>query len=112
MLKNKLKDHREIAREMDLFSFHEYAPGAIFWHPKGLKIYHILEDFIRKKTENEGYREISTPVIVKSELFKKSGHWQHFGENIFMNCSASFGALKIIFLSFSSNSNFCLNKKS
>src|SRR3989344_1714806 len=83
MLKNKLKDHREIAREMDLFSFHEYAPGAIFWHPKGLKIYHILEDFIRKKTENEGYREISTPVIVKSELFKKSGHWQHFGENIF-----------------------------
>lgn len=83
MNKPKLKDHREIARDLDLFSFHQYAPGAIFWHANGLKIYHSLQNFIRKKTEEEGYQEISTPVIVKSELFKKSGHWQHFGENIF-----------------------------
>ena len=78
-----LKDHREIGRELDLFSFHEYAPGAIFWHHKGWLIYRTLLDFIRKKTEDEGYLEISTPVIVKSQLFVESGHWEHFGENIF-----------------------------
>jgi len=83
MSKPQLKDHRQIGRELDLFSFHQYAPGAVFWHPKGLKIYHTLQEFIRQKTEAEGYEEISTPVMVKSELFKKSGHWQHFGENIF-----------------------------
>ena len=78
-----LKDHREIGRELDLFSFHEYSPGAIFWHPKGWLIYRLLVDFIRKKTEEEGYLEISTPVMVKSQLFKESGHREHFGENIF-----------------------------
>ncbi|KKP93662.1 MAG: Threonine-tRNA ligase [Parcubacteria group bacterium GW2011_GWA1_36_12] len=83
MSKPQLKDHREIGRELDLFSFHQYAPGAVFWHPNGLKIYHTLQKFIRQKTAAEGYEEISTPVMVKSELFKKSGHLQHFGENIF-----------------------------
>ena len=83
MSKVSLKDHREIGRELDLFSFHEYAPGAIFWHPKGWLIYRLLVDFIRKKTEEEGYLEISTPVMVKSQLFKESGHWEHFGKNIF-----------------------------
>jgi len=78
-----LKDHREIAREMDLFSFHEYSPGAIFWHPNGYRIYRILQDYIRYKTEKEGYQEISTPVMVKSDLFKKSGHWQHFRGDLF-----------------------------
>jgi len=83
MSKVNLKDHREIGREFDLFSFHQYAPGAIFWHPKGWLIYRFLVDFIREKTEEEGYLEISTPVMVKSQLFKESGHWEHFGENIF-----------------------------
>lgn len=81
--KKSLKDHREIGRDLDLFSFHQYAPGAVFWHPKGWIIYKTLVEFIRAKIEPEGYQEISTPVIVKSTLFKKSGHWQHFGENIF-----------------------------
>src|SRR3989344_102665 len=83
MSKVSLKDHREIGRELDLFSFHQYAPGAIFWHPKGWLIYRTLLDFIRDKTEEEGYMEISTPVMVKSQLFVESGHWEHFGENIF-----------------------------
>src|SRR3989338_4319814 len=83
MSKVSLKDHREIGRELDLFSFHQYAPGAIFWHPKGWLIYRTLMEFIREKTAEEGYMEISTPVMVKSQLFKKSGHWEHFGENIF-----------------------------
>lgn len=84
MSKVNLKDHREIGRELDLFSFHEYAPGAIFWHPKGWIIYRTLLEFIRTKTEDE-YLEISTPVMVKSQLFKESGHWEHFGEHNMFN---------------------------
>ncbi|OGD97162.1 threonine--tRNA ligase [Candidatus Curtissbacteria bacterium RIFCSPHIGHO2_12_FULL_38_9b] len=83
MSEKHLKDHREIGRRLDLFSFHKYAPGAIFWHPKGWIIYQTLVNFIRKRSKAEGYLEISTPVMVKSLLYKNSGHWQHFGENIF-----------------------------
>ena len=77
------KDHRDIGRDLDLFSFQEYAPGAIFWHPKGWIIYRTLQDYIRKITEEQGYLEISTPALVKSKLFEKSGHWDHFRENMF-----------------------------
>ena len=80
-----MKDHREIGRELDLFSFHEYAPGAVFWHPKGWHIYKTLMDFIREETTEDGYQEISTPVMVKSQLFKESGHWRHFGEENMFN---------------------------
>jgi len=83
MSKANLKDHREIGRELDLFSFHQYAPGAIFWHPKGWLIYRTLVDFIRGKTEEENYLEISTPVMIKNQLFVESGHFEHFGENMF-----------------------------
>lgn len=79
----KLKDHREIGQEQELFFVHEYAPGAIFWLPKGWTIYQVLTEFIRDKIKNEGYQEISTPVMVKNILYKKSGHWKHFGQNIF-----------------------------
>ena len=78
-----MKDHRQIGRELDLFSFHQFAPGAIFWHPKGWLIYQTLVNFIREKTKDEGYMETSTPVMVKSALFKQSGHWEHFGDDIF-----------------------------
>lgn len=78
-----LKDHREIGRELDLFMMHEYAPGAAFWLPKGWTLYKTLVEFIRSKIEPEGYQEISTPVIVKSKLYRQSGHWEHFRENIF-----------------------------
>lgn len=80
-----LKDHRQIGRELDLFSFHEYAPGTVFWHPKGWIIYRTLQEFIRKKTELDGYLEISTPIMIKNQLFKKSGHWEHFGEHNMFN---------------------------
>ncbi|OGH24964.1 MAG: threonine--tRNA ligase [Candidatus Levybacteria bacterium RIFCSPLOWO2_01_FULL_39_24] len=83
--KAPLKDHRQIGQELDLFSFHDVAPGAVFWHPKGLVIYKVLEEFIRKETEKEGYKEISTPVMVKNSLFKQSGHWEHFGKHNMFN---------------------------
>lgn len=79
------KDHRQIGQELDLFSFHDAAPGAVFWHPKGWVIYRTLLEFIRQKTEEAGYQEISTPVMVKSELFKQSGHWEFFGEHNMFN---------------------------
>lgn len=83
MARPDLKDHREIGRELDLFSFHEYAPGAVFWHPKGWIIYRTLQEYLRDITKNQGYQEISSPVLVKSKLFEKSGHWKHFKENMF-----------------------------
>src|SRR3989344_4471730 len=79
----QVKDHRQIGRELDLFSFHEVAPGAIFWHPKGWLIYQTLIDFIREKSKKDGYQEISTPVMIKTKLLEKSGHLKHFGESIF-----------------------------
>jgi len=85
MKNTKLKDHREIGRDLDLFSFHEYAPGAVFWHHKGWIIYRILEEFIREKDRHGGYQEISTPIMVKNKLFKESGHWKHFGEHNMFN---------------------------
>jgi threonyl-tRNA synthetase len=78
-----LKDHRQLGQELDLFSFHEYAPGAIFWHHNGYVIYKTLVEFLRKKLSEEGYQEIFTPAMVKSELFKKSGHWDFYHENMF-----------------------------
>lgn len=75
-----LKDHRQIGKELDLFSFNEYAPGAVFWHPRGLFIYQEIVNLIRGRLAPLGYQEIKTPVMVKSDLFKKSGHWQHFGD--------------------------------
>ena len=82
---SNLKDHRQIGQELDLFSFSEYAPGAVFWHPKGWTIYCTLQNFLRKRLSAEEYEEISTPIMVKSSLFKKSGHWEHFGEHNMFN---------------------------
>ncbi len=79
-----MKDHRQIGRELDLFSFHDVAPGTVFWHPKGWIIYKTLVEFIHSKIEPYGYQEISTPVMVKSQLFQKSGHLEHFKENMFL----------------------------
>lgn len=83
MDKANLKDHRKIGQELDLFSFHDVAPGAVFWHHKGWIIYRTLQEFIRKKLSVEGYQEIFTPAMVKSDLFKKSGHWDFYHENMF-----------------------------
>lgn len=79
---NKLT-HQELGQRLDLFSFHDVAPGAPFWHPKGMVIIKELEKFIRKLQDNHGYSEISTPIMVKKKLFEQSGHWKFFKENIF-----------------------------
>ena len=96
MDKKNLKDHRQIGQELDLFSFHEVAPGNVFWHPKGWTIYRTLQNFLRATLEKEGYQEVSTPVMVKNDLFKKSGHWEHYKENIFNFSLMPFGKTEVI----------------
>lgn len=79
------KDHKQIGQEQELFFTHELAPGAPFWLPKGLVIFKELEKFIRKLTSSAGYEETSTPIMVKSDLFKQSGHWTKFGQHNMYN---------------------------
>ncbi len=78
-----LKDHQHLGKELDLFSFHDIAPGAVFWHAKGWTIYKTLVEYLRSNLLKNGYLEISTPALVKSKLFKQSGHWDFYNENMF-----------------------------
>lgn len=80
---NLKRDHRDLGQELDLFSFHEIAPGAPFWHPKGMIIFRELEKYARKLNDDDGYAEISTPILVKKDVFEKSGHWEHYRDNMF-----------------------------
>ena len=80
---NKHRDHRELGQEMDLFSFHEIAPGAPFWHPKGMIVFRELEKYARTINDREGFDEISTPIMVKKDVFERSGHWEHYRNNMF-----------------------------
>ncbi len=77
------RDHRRLARVMDLFHFQEEAPGAVFWHPKGWSIFQTLIGFMREQQNAAGYQEISTPEVVARSLWEASGHWQSFGDNMF-----------------------------
>ncbi len=78
-----MRDHREIGQILDLFSFQEIAPGAPFWHNNGMIIFKELEKYLRETLDKEGYQEISTPIMVKKDVFEKSGHWEHYRENMF-----------------------------
>lgn len=74
------RDHRKLGREMDLFHFEpEYAPGAVFWHDKGYKIYRKLIEYMRNRQEHNGYIEISTPRVMDRCLWETSGHWEKYG---------------------------------
>ncbi|MCQ2581438.1 MAG: threonine--tRNA ligase [Alphaproteobacteria bacterium] len=74
------RDNRKLGRDMDLFHFEpEYAPGAVFWHDKGYKIYRKLIEYIRMRQEKAGYQEISTPSVMDRCLWERSGHWAKYG---------------------------------
>lgn len=88
-MNKNLKDHKQIGQELELFFTDEIAPGAPFWLPKGMVIFKELEKYIRELTEKAGYLETSTPIMVKSELFKQSGHWEKFGEHNMYNLTLS-----------------------
>ncbi len=80
----KKRDHRKLGKELDLFFFDETAPGMAYWMPKGFKMMNILIDFWRKEHEKRGYMEFSGPQLNSSELWKTSGHWDHYKEDMFV----------------------------
>ena len=79
----KLRDHRKLGRELDLFSLHEEGPGFPFFHPKGMAVMNTLIDFWRREHLKRGYTEIRTPQILDRELWIRSGHWDHYRENMY-----------------------------
>ncbi|HEV7811160.1 MAG TPA: threonine--tRNA ligase [Candidatus Limnocylindrales bacterium] len=80
----KKRDHRRLGVQLDLFSFHDVSPGSAFWHPKGQRIWRTLEGAMRELQERRGYQEISTPIVVSEKLWRQSGHWDLYRENMFL----------------------------
>jgi threonyl-tRNA synthetase len=77
-------DHRIIGERLDLFSFQEPSPGMVYWHNKGLKLRNLLIEFMRGELAKGGYVEVSTPALVSNALWKVSGHWEHYKQNLFL----------------------------
>ncbi len=87
------RDHRRLGRELDLFHFHPYSPGAAFWTPKGTLLYQTLSDWMRRLTREDGYVEIKTPLLFNKGLWMKSGHWDKYKENMFLVQDSDSGEL-------------------
>jgi threonyl-tRNA synthetase len=79
----KKRDHRRVGRELELFMFHEWAPGAPFWLPKGERLWHTLADRMRTLLIEGGYDPVRTPLVFDKALFETSGHWEHYRENMY-----------------------------
>jgi threonyl-tRNA synthetase len=77
------RDHRKIAKQLDLFHQQEEAPGMVFWHPKGWAIWQVVEQYVRGVYRRSGYQEVRGPQIMDVSLWKKSGHWDNYAENMF-----------------------------
>ena len=80
----KKRDHRKLGKELGLFSFHHWAPGAPFWQAKGTVLYTLLTDYMRNVLAPEGYLEVRTPLVFNKKLWETSGHWAHYRENMFL----------------------------
>ena len=77
------RDHRKIGRQLDLFHQQEEAPGMVFWHPKGWALWQVVEQYMRQVYKDSGYQEVRCPQILDVSLWKKSGHWDNYQENMF-----------------------------
>src|SRR3954469_2357975 len=80
----KKRDHRRLGVQLDLYSFHDVSPGSAFWHPKGQMIWRTLEGAMRELQLRRGYQEVSTPIIADKRLWRQSGHWDLYKENMFI----------------------------
>ena len=80
----KKRDHRKLGRDLGLFTFHPWAPGAAFWLDKGTTIYNTLANYMRDVLFPAGYVEVKTPLIYNKALWERSGHWKHYRENMFL----------------------------
>ena len=78
------RDHRKLGREMSLFHFEEVAPGSVFWHPSGWRLFQTLINYMRRRQEKAGYVEVNTPDIMDRALWETSGHWFNYMENMFL----------------------------
>lgn len=79
------RDHKKLGKELELFMFHETAPGMPYWLPKGVVLYNQLVQFWREEHSKQGYQEIVSPLLNKKELYLISGHWEHYKENMFIS---------------------------
>lgn len=77
------RDHRKLGKEMDLFHFEEYAPGDVFWHPRGWTFFQTLIAYMRRRQKDVGYEEVNTPQIMNRVLWETSGHWNWYKDNMF-----------------------------
>ncbi|HEY2152043.1 MAG TPA: threonine--tRNA ligase [Vicinamibacterales bacterium] len=80
----KKRDHRKLGRELGLFTFHQWAPGAAFWLAKGTTLYNILANYMRDILFPAGYVEVKTPLVYNKALWERSGHWKHYQPNMFL----------------------------
>ncbi|MDT8408619.1 MAG: threonine--tRNA ligase [Wenzhouxiangellaceae bacterium] len=81
------RDHRKLGRRLDLFHIQPEAPGMVFWHDHGWRIYRLIQDYIRERLEKADYQEVHTPQVVDLSLWQKSGHWDNFADNMFVTSS-------------------------
>lgn len=81
------RDHRRLGARLDLFHMQPEAPGLVFWHDRGWRIYLTLQDYIRNRLRKAGYEEVHTPSIIDRSLWEKSGHWENFGDDMFITSS-------------------------
>jgi threonyl-tRNA synthetase len=78
------RDHRRLGRELDLFHLQEEAVGSVFWHPKGWKLFLIIEEYLRRRLDAAGYLEVRSPQLLDRSLWEASGHWEKFRDNMFI----------------------------
>ncbi|OGA43444.1 MAG: threonine--tRNA ligase [Betaproteobacteria bacterium RIFCSPLOWO2_12_FULL_62_13] len=83
------RDHRKLGRQLDLFHMQDEAPGMVFWHPRGWVIWQVIEQYMRRVQRDHGYLELKTPQVIDVSLWKRSGHWDNFRENMFFTESES-----------------------
>ena len=79
------RDHRRLGREMDLFHMQEEAQGAVFWHAKGWTLYRVLQEYMRRCLDAEGYVEVNTPLLMDKSMWQRSGHWEKFSDDMFFS---------------------------
>jgi len=83
------RDHRKLGRQLDLFHTQDEAPGMVFWHPRGWVIWQRIEQYMRRVLDENGYAEVRAPQVLDVSLWKRSGHWDNFRENMFFTESES-----------------------
>ena len=81
------RDHRKIAKSLDLFHYRDFAPGMVFWHPNGVALWNIVEKYMRDVYEISGFQEVRCPIMLDKSLWEKSGHWEHYKEHMFLTSS-------------------------